>query len=161
MFEHKVLKEVLGASPRSDAACHVLGGTFWCGFSWSSAAPGAHLESAACYLQLWGNSCVSCLVCGIWLVGSEGSLRMGSTEADTLLSACGFTWGRVLFYLKHLLNQTEHFSSSPNPSKGPVCLPLLGKNSQNKQTNKHTGGLCCCLCRAKAKFWVPWPIIKW
>lgn len=103
----------------------MLRGTFWCGFSWSSATPGAHLESAACCLQLLGNSCF--LPC-VWdLVGGkqgqpEDGFALGSTEADTLLSACGFTWGRVWLYFRHLLNQTEPFSSSPNPSKGPVCL---------------------------------------
>lgn len=122
VFEQKGWKEVLRASPRS--CMSRAGGTFCCGFSWSSATPGAHLESAACYLQLLGNSCVPCLLYGIWLVGSEGSLRMGLPWEVPRLTPCRVpvaSFGEwVWLYFRHLLNQTEPLSSSQNPSKGPV-----------------------------------------
>lgn len=149
VFEQKVLEEVPRASPR---ACHVLGGTFRCGFSWISATPGAHLESAACCLQLLWNSC---FLPYEWnLAGGkrgqpEDGFALGSREADTLLSACGFTWGRVWLYLRHL-NQTEPFSSSPNLPKDLCVLPPWDQ-----------GDYVAVSAGPRAKFWVPWPVIKW
>lgn len=139
VFEQKGSKEVLRASPQIlHVTCSgLISVWFQLGLSNSrctsgvSCLPPPAVGNQLCFLPCAWN------LAGGQRGQPKDEFALGSTEAGTLLSACGFIWGRVQLYLRHLLDQTEHFSSSPNPSTGPVCLPLLG-----------TGGLCCCLCRA-------------
>lgn len=152
VFEQKGSKEVLRASPRS--CMSRARGSFRCGFSWGSATPGAHLESAACHLQLLGTSCVSCLVHGIWLVGSEGSLRVGLPWEVPRLAPCwvpvasfgeesSCIWGT--FWIRQ--------SISPAHQILPQDLCVFPSWEQGDYAAVSAG--------PRAKFWVPWPIIKW
>lgn len=138
VFEQKALKEVLRASPRS-CISRVWGHiSVWFQLELSN----SRCTSGASCLQLLGNSCVSCLVHGIWLVGSKGSLRMALPGEVSRLTPC---WVPV---------------ASLGEESSCIWGTFLIRQSLSPAHQILPKDLCVS-AGLRAKFWVPWPITKW